>query len=81
MKNIKYAFRMLKRNPLLVYISIPGLAIGLSALLLLAVYLKYEFSFDKHFPTSNRVLRLCNTLHEEDGPRTLSTGLRTDYTQ
>ncbi len=81
MKNLRFAFRMLKRNPLLVYISIPGLAIGLSALLLLAVYLKYEFSFDKHFPTNNRVLRLCNTLHEKDGPRTLSTALRTDYTQ
>ena len=81
MRNLKYALRMLKRNPLLVYISIPGLAIGLSALLLLAVYLKYEFSFDKHFPTNNRVLRLCNTLHGEDGSRTLSTALRTDYTQ
>ncbi|MBN1820081.1 MAG: ABC transporter permease [Prolixibacteraceae bacterium] len=81
MSNLKFAFRMLKRNPLLVYISIPGLAIGLSALLLLAVYLKYEFSFDKHFPTNNRVLRLCNILHGENGINTLSIGLRTDYTQ
>ena len=81
MRNIKFAFRMLRRNPLLVYISIPGLAIGLSALLLLSVYLKYEFSFDKHFPTNNRVVRLCNTLHEEYDTHTLAIGLRTDYTQ
>ena len=81
MKNLQFIFRMFKRNPLLVYISIPGLAIGLCALLLLSVYLKYEFSFDNHFPTNNRVLRLCNTLHEENETRTLAIALRTDYTQ
>lgn len=81
MQNLKFAFRMLKRNPLLVYISIPGLAIGLCALLLLSVYLKYEFSFDKHFPTNQRVLRLCNTLRGENDTHTLSRALRTDYTQ
>lgn len=81
MKNLKYAFRLLLRNPLLLYISIPGLAIGLSAFLLLAVYLKHEFSFDKHFPTSKRVLRLCNKLYEENSPEYLSIALRTAYTQ
>ncbi len=81
MKNLKFAFRMLRRNPLLVYISIPGLAVGLCALLLLTNYLKYEFSFDKHFLNNDCVLRLCNTLHEENGPRYLSESLRTDYTQ
>lgn len=81
MKNLKFAFRMLKRNPLLVYISIPGLAIGLSALLILSVYLKYEFSFDKHFSTNDRVLRLCNTLHGENQTEVSSAALRTAYTQ
>ncbi len=81
MKKLKFAFRMLKRNPLLVYTSIPGLAIGLCALLLLSVYLKYEFSFDKHFPTNNRVLRLYNTLHGENGINNSVFALRTDYTQ
>lgn len=72
---------MLKRNPLLIYISVPGLAVGLCALLLLSVYLKYEFSFDKHFPTNNRVLRLCNILYGERQKDELSVTLRTDYTQ
>ena len=81
MKNIRFAFRMLKRNPLLVYVSIPGLAIGLCAFLLLGVYLKHEFSFNKHFPTKNRVVRLYNTLYQPDETRTLSIGLRDAYTQ
>ena len=66
MKNLRFAFHMLKRNPLLLYISIPGLAVGLCAFLLLAVHLKYEFSFDKHFPTGDRILRLCNVLQDQD---------------
>lgn len=81
MKNMRFALRMLKRSPLLVYISIPGLAIGLCTLLLFSVYLKHEFSFDKHFPTNEKVLRLCNTMHGENGPETLCIGLRTAYTQ
>ncbi|MGE0077355.1 MAG: FtsX-like permease family protein [Bacteroidales bacterium] len=81
MKNLKFAFRLLIRNPLLLYIGIPGLAVGLSAFLLLAVYLNYELSFDRHFANNGRVLRLCNKLYEEDAPKTLSIALRTAYTQ
>ncbi|MCE1200166.1 MAG: ABC transporter permease, partial [Marinilabiliales bacterium] len=81
MRNLLLAFRTLRRNPLLLYISIPGLAIGLCAFLLLAVQLKYEFSFDRHFPTGERVVRLCNVMHDPDRTRDLAIGLRTAYTQ
>lgn len=81
MRNLRFAFRMLKQNPLLLYIGVPGLAVGLCAVLLLAVYFKYEFSFDKQFPTNSRVLRLCNILHDQDRTRVLSESLRTAYTQ
>ncbi len=62
MNNILFSFRMLKRNKLLLFIGIPGLAIGLAVVLLLVSYLKREFSFDKHFSTKNRVVRLYNTI-------------------
>lgn len=81
MEHLKLTLRLLKRNPLLLYFSIPGLAVGLCAFLLLAVYLKYEFSFDKHFPNGDRVVRLCNKTDLEGDRQTLSIGLRTDYTQ
>ena len=81
MNNLRFALRMLRRNPLLLYISVPGLAVGLCAVLLLAVTLKYEFSFDRHFPTSKRVLRLCNVLYDQDKTRIVSVSLRTAYTQ
>lgn len=81
MKNLRFTFRMLKRNPLMLFISIPGLAVGLCAFLLLAVYLKYEFSFDQHFANKDRVLRLYNRAYEPNSVSTLPIALRTAYTQ
>ncbi len=60
MKDILFSLRKLKRNKLLLYIGIPGLAIGLSVVLLLVCYVRREYSFDKHFATKNRVVRLYN---------------------
>ncbi len=60
MKNIFFSLRMLRRNKLLLYVGIPGLAIGLSVVLLLVSYLKREYSFDQHFTTKDRVVRLYN---------------------
>ena len=58
MKDILFSLRKLKRNKLLLYVGIPGLAIGLSVVLLLICYMRREYSFDKHFATKNRVVRL-----------------------
>jgi putative ABC transport system permease protein len=83
MRNIRYTFRMLKRNPLLAWITIPGLAVGLSAVLLLLVYLNHEISYDKHFPNKNRVLRLLNEVEDENSASNSMTYpicLRTSYT-
>lgn len=61
MKDILFSLRKLKRNKLLLYVGIPGLAVGLSVVLLLICYVRREYSFDKHFATKNRVVRLYNT--------------------
>lgn len=66
MNNILFSVRMLKRNKLLLFIGIPGLAIGLAVVLLLVSYLRREFSFDKHFSTKDRVVRLYNTVTKGD---------------
>lgn len=81
MQNLRFTFRMLKRNPLLVFVTIPGLAIGLSAVLLLTVYLKHELSYDRHFPTKDRVLRLYNKVTEKGQTTVYGIGLREACTQ
>ena len=58
MQDVLFSLRRLKRNKLLLYVGIPGLAIGLTVVLLLICYVRREYSFDKHFATKNRVVRL-----------------------
>ncbi len=81
MKNLQFIFRMFRRNPLLVFVNLPGLAIGLSAVLLLTVYLKHELSYDKHFKTKNSVLRLYNTVTEGGNTANYGICLRDAYTK
>lgn len=81
MKNLRFIFRMFARNPLLVFVNLPGLAVGLSAVLLLSVYLKHELSFDKHFATKNNVLRLYNSVSENGQTTNYGICLRSAYTE
>ena len=81
MKNLSFIFRMLKRNPLLVFVNIPGLAIGLSAILLLSVYLKHELSFDRHFKTKDQVVRLYNSVTENGSTVNWGVCKREAYTE
>ncbi len=66
---------------MLVFVNLPGLAIGLSAVLLLSVYLKHELSYDQHFQTKNNVLRLYNAVSEEGNTTNYGICLRDAYTE
>ena len=81
MKNLRFIFRMFRRNPLLIFVNLPGLAIGLSAVLLMSVYLKHELSYDQHFQTKNNVLRLYNEVTEEGNVTNWGICLRSSYTE
>ncbi len=81
MKNLHFIFRMFRRNPLLVFVNLPGLAIGLSAVLLLSVFLKHELSFDQHFKTKDHVVRLYNSVTENGTTENYGICLRQAYTE
>lgn len=79
MKNLQFTIRILSRNPLLVFVNIPGLAVGLSVVLLLLVYLEHELSFDQHFETKERVLRLNSEVSNQNGSGIYGISLRDAY--
>jgi putative ABC transport system permease protein len=81
MNNFQFIFRMFKRNPLLVFVNLPGLAIGLSAVLLLSVFLNHELSFDKHFKTKDNVVRLYNSVIENGITQNYGICLRNAYAE
>lgn len=80
-KQLINTLRNFKRSPLLLFVSLPGLVIGLTASLLLMLYLKYETSYDKHFPNKDRVVRLYNACTEENATITYPICLREAYTE
>ena len=65
----------------MVYVNIPGLAIGLSAVILLSIYLKHELSFDKHFKNKDHVVRLYNSVTANGNSTNYGICLRKSYTE
>ncbi|MBK8808754.1 MAG: ABC transporter permease [Bacteroidales bacterium] len=58
---IKIALRILFKDRIFSLINICGLAIGMACFILIALYVKYEWDYDKFYPNSDRIYRV-NTL-------------------
>ena len=80
-KKITNTLRNFKRSPLLLFISIPGLMVGLTASILLMAYIKHETSFDKSFPNKERVVRLYSTWIEDNSVSIWPICLREAYSE
>ena len=62
----KIALRNLLKHKIFSVINITGLALGIACCTLLALYIKDEFNFEKHFEGHERVYRI-NTVFSRDG--------------
>jgi putative ABC transport system permease protein len=60
---LKITARRLLRQKTISLINIFGLSVGLSACLLIYLYVDYELSYDKYHPNADRVARLTTTIH------------------
>lgn len=60
------AIRNLKRNKLFSLINIAGLAIGISASLVIYLIVQYEFSFDKFHRDGDRIYRITSKIEMPD---------------
>lgn len=64
MINFKLIVRNLLRNKTHTALNIIGLAIGLACAIAVIVWVKYEFSYDKHLPDAARTYRLTFETHQ-----------------
>ncbi|WP_158795871.1 ABC transporter permease [Pedobacter sp. L105] len=71
--NLKIALRNLWRNKTSSMINIIGLAAGLSACLLLLLYVSYEINFDRHFKDADKIYQVMTNFQDATGKIT-STG-------
>jgi len=63
----KTALRNLQRNKLYAAINILGIAIGLAAFWMIALYVSDELSYDRSFANSNRIYRVVQHATWEGG--------------
>jgi len=54
----KIAWRNLRKNKVYSFINLLGLTIGMTCFILIAFYIQYEISHDKHFANSDRIYRI-----------------------
>lgn len=55
--HIKISYRNLMKNKVYAFINILGLSIGIASVMLIAIYVNYETSYDKFFKDSDRIYR------------------------
>ncbi len=67
----KTAWRNLLRGKVFSAINIMGLVIGLTAFLLLALYIKDELGYDRHHEKADRIYRVSREFLGEDGATSL----------
>jgi len=69
---LKIALRQLKKQKSYAAIKIGGFALGIAVCLLIALYIRYEISYDRQYPDGDRLYRIVNE-SEENGKSGKST--------
>ncbi|MEO8116803.1 MAG: ABC transporter permease, partial [Bacteroidota bacterium] len=84
----KTAYRNLKRNKSYALINTLGLAVGISACLLIFLVVQFESSFDNFHPKKNNIYRVSSEFHDADGISftdgvgfPVANGIRIDFPQ
>ena len=72
--HFRFAWRTLTRHKGYTFINILGLALGLSACLVIYTIVSYEFSFDRSLPDRDRVYRVGARIREDHGNGTRMEG-------
>ena len=81
MKDLSFIFRILKRNPLTFFVNVIGLGVALTTVIFTLTYIRYELSYDRHFKTKDRVVRLYSRVTDNSGTRVYGISLRKAYTE
>jgi len=63
----KVAIRNLSRNKLLTFVNITGLSIGLACVILILLFVKDEWSFDRFHKNGDQIYRLVQTTTDTSG--------------
>jgi putative ABC transport system permease protein len=71
---LKIAIRNFSRHRLFTLINVTGLSIGISAALVIFLVVRYDMSFDKFYPDSERIYRVVNDFNSS-GEKNYNSGV------
>ncbi len=57
--HLKISYRNLRKNKVYAFINILGLSVGIASVMLIAIYVNYETSYDKFYEDSDRIHRIA----------------------
>jgi putative ABC transport system permease protein len=69
------ALRNLRRNKIVSFINIAGLSLGLACCLLILLYIKDDWSYDRFHRNGSEIYRITSQVLNEDGTFRANTGL------
>ena len=70
----KTAFRSLSRNKLHTLINLSGLTLGLTACILIGLFVRDENQYDQFVPGEGQIFRVCNAFTNTEGKAKLAVG-------
>ncbi|CAN5565826.1 ABC transporter permease [soil metagenome] len=70
---VKIALRNLWRNKLYTGLNVGGLAIGLTACLIMVLYVNHEFSYDTFHPKAGRIVRVTTDMKTPESPLSIAS--------
>jgi len=76
---LKIVVNILRRDAVTLLTNMTGLSLGLAASILLAVFIQFELSFDRHFSQEDRIFRMNSIWIEGGEPGEMPINLRQAY--
>jgi putative ABC transport system permease protein len=70
---IKIALKILFRNKIFSFVTIFGFSLGITAAILISLYVRHELSYDKFFPDADQVYRIQIKSMEANGAENISS--------
>jgi putative ABC transport system permease protein len=78
---MKTLYRRYKRTKWTLFVTISGFAVGLTAALLLLIFIQHELSYDRHWQDANRIFRVNTTIVENNRTVEFPICIRKAYTE
>jgi len=80
-KDLKFVLKIIKRNLFMFITNVIGLVVALTTVIFTLTYIRYELSYDTHFKTKERVVRLYNRVLYARDTEVYGISLRNAYSQ